>query len=105
MARRRITRSFGAALDEGRLHMAELLTSELVTNALLHSAGSITLRASLGQHALLVEVLEHGERVDTPRAGPELDRFGEDCLRIVESQASRWGADEGTTHVWFELER
>ena len=26
-------------------------------------------------------------------------------LKIVDSQSSRWGGHEGTTHVWFELER
>ena len=24
---------------------------------------------------------------------------------IVEAEASRWGVHEGTTHVWFEVER
>jgi hypothetical protein len=26
-------------------------------------------------------------------------------LSIVDALASRWGVHEGTTHVWFELER
>ena len=52
--------SFGDALEERQLQTAKLLTSELVTNALLHGEGSITLLASLEEDRLLVEVIDEG---------------------------------------------
>ena len=105
IARRRLARSFENALDEGQLQTATLLTSELVTNALLHGVGSITLLATLDDHRLLVEVIDEGHGIETSHPRPERDRVGGYGLRIVDSQASRWGTHKGTTHVWFELTR
>lgn len=106
IARQQLARSFGDALPKGQLATARLLTSELVTNALLHGAGNIRLRASLEPDRLVVEVIDEGEGFDLPaptRPGP--DQVGGYGLRIVDAQASRWGRSRGTTHVWFELER
>jgi len=105
IARRRLARSFENALDEGQLQTATLLTSELVTNALLHGVGSITLLASLDADRLLVEVIDEGDGIEASHPRPERDRVGGYGLRIVDSQASRWGTRKGTTHVWFELAR
>jgi anti-sigma regulatory factor (Ser/Thr protein kinase) len=105
IARRQLARSFGAALAADQLQTVRLLTSELVTNALLHGAGSITLRASLQDHRLHVEVIDEGNGLDRPpptRHDP--DHVGGYGLQIVDSEASRWGVGRGTTHVWFELE-
>jgi len=105
IARRRLAGSFGAALEERQLQTATLLTSELVTNALLHGEGSITLLASLDEDRLLVEVIDEGDGLRAAPARHRRDRVGGYGLRIVESEASRWGTHQGTTHVWFELER
>lgn len=105
IARQQLARSFGAALEADQLQTVRLLTSELVTNALLHGAGNITLLASLHDHLLHVEVIDEGEGLDRTapaRRGP--DYVGGYGLRIVDSEASRWGVRHGTTHVWFELE-
>lgn len=105
IARRQLARSFGDALEADQLRTVRLLTSELVTNALLHGAGSITLRASLGDHRLHVEVIDEGDGLHgTPPARHDPDRVGGYGLQIVDSEASRWGIGHGTTHVWFELE-
>jgi anti-sigma regulatory factor (Ser/Thr protein kinase) len=105
MARRRLARSFGQTLDEDQLRTAALLTSELVTNALLHGEGTITLRASLDDVRLLVEVIDEGHGLDTANRRHNGDGIGGYGLRIVDSEASRWGTRGDTTHVWFELER
>jgi anti-sigma regulatory factor (Ser/Thr protein kinase) len=105
IARRRLARSFGDVLDKSQLHTARLLTSELVTNALIHGAGSITLRANLDADRLLVEVIDEGNGMDRAPASRDPDRVGGYGLLIVDSEASRWGTGQGTTHVWFELER
>jgi anti-sigma regulatory factor (Ser/Thr protein kinase) len=104
IARRQLARSFGDALGADQLHTARLLTSELVTNALLHGAGSISLRAVLGQDCLLVEVVDEGQGLDTTRPRRDSAGVGGYGLRIVDSEASRWGTSQGTARVWFELE-
>lgn len=105
IARRRLARSFAAALDARQLQTATLLTSELVTNALLHGAGHITLHASLDRERLLVEVIDEGEGLDSRPRRRDRDQTGGYGLQIVDSEATRWGTHAGTTHVWFELDR
>src|SRR5207248_452190 len=87
------------------LEAAQLLASELVTNAFLHGQGNITLRAALDQDRMLVEVIDEGKGFERELRQHDFDDFHGRGLAIVESQASRWGIHEGTTHVWFELER
>ena len=92
-------------LDRDELDRAKVMVSELVTNAVMHGRGVISLRASLDQDRLLVEVIDEGsgfERVVRERSFEELGGRG---LDIVDAEASRWGLYEGTTHVWFEIER
>jgi anti-sigma regulatory factor (Ser/Thr protein kinase) len=104
IARRQLALSFGDALAAHQLQTVRLLTSELVTNALLHGAGSITLRASLRDHRLHVEVIDEGDGLDSPPHTPrDPDQVGGYGLQIVDSEASSWGVGRGTTHVWFEL--
>ena len=105
LARRHLVECFGAALNEHQLQTAKLLTSELVTNALLHGEGSITLMADLDDDRLLVEVIDEGEGMRSPRTDRYPDRIGGYGLWIVEHESSRWGTRGGPTHVWFELAR
>ena len=106
IARQQLARSFGDALKADQLQTVRLLTSELVTNAVLHGAGSITLRASLDDHRLHVEVIDEGGGLDsTPPARHDPDHVGGYGLQIIDSEASCWGIGHGTARVWFELER
>ena len=92
-------------LDADELERAKLAVSELVTNALVHGRGAIMLRAGLDHDRLMVEVIDEGsgfERVVRKQTFEDLHGRG---LMIVDAQASRWGLHEGTTHVWFEIER
>ena len=84
---------------------AELLVSELAANALLHGEGQITLHARLDDDRLLVEVVDAGSGFERELRRSEFDQIGGWGLDIVDEIASRWGVHEGTTHVWFELER
>jgi anti-sigma regulatory factor (Ser/Thr protein kinase) len=105
IARHSMADWLGGALHGEQLQTAKLLTSELVTNAVLHGRGRIVLRARLDEDRLLVEVLDEGkgfEHEARRRSFEDLDGRG---LLIVDAEASRWGIQEGTTHVWFELER
>ena len=104
-AREVLADTYRSALGEDELYTALLLTSELVSNAVRHGEGAITLRADLDENRLLVEVIDEGgglEHVLREREFENVEGWG---LRLVDRQSSRWGAHEGTTHVWFELER
>jgi anti-sigma regulatory factor (Ser/Thr protein kinase) len=104
-ARRLIGELGAAALDLDELDRAKVMVSELVSNAVLHGRGVIRLRAHLDRDRLLVEVIDEGsgfERVVREHSFEDLHGRG---LEIVEAEASRWGLFEGTTHVWFEIER
>jgi anti-sigma regulatory factor (Ser/Thr protein kinase) len=85
--------------------VVELLTSELVTNAVLHARTSITLRVRRNGSAVRVEV------VDTSPALPTARLYSEDAvtgrgLQLVESLARAWGVEpgQGTKTLWFEVE-
>jgi len=83
---------------------AELLVSELVTNAVRHAPGPIHLTAR-GGHTLRCHI-DDGSRL-LPRlhnACPD-DEFGRG-IALVDQLASNWGVeltDRGKS-VWFELE-
>jgi anti-sigma regulatory factor (Ser/Thr protein kinase) len=105
LARRALSEWYLSALDNQELHQAKLLTSELVTNAVLHGQGKIMLKAALDEDRLLVEVCDEGrgfEQESRPRRFEDLRGRG---LAIVDAEASRWGLHDGSTHVWFEIER
>lgn len=87
--------------------VAVVLTSELVTNALLHGTGPISLRVTCDGDFLLVEVFDRGEaavRLQSD-AGPSVESGR--GLTIVESLADSWGTQplQGRPgkSVWFEL--
>jgi PAS domain S-box-containing protein len=105
VARRLLERSFGDALNSNELERAKLAISELTSNAVRHGEGEITLVAELDRERLLVEVIDHGSGFE--HAVPErgADQVGGWGLFIVDAETSRWGIDEGNTHVWFEIER
>jgi anti-sigma regulatory factor (Ser/Thr protein kinase) len=88
-----------------KLERIQLLVSELVTNAVVHGRGQITVRAELDEDRLLVEVIDDGDGFERIVREREFESVGGRGLAIVDVLAGRWGIHEGTTHVWFELER
>ena len=105
LARRSLARWLATDVDGDELHTAELLVSELVTNAVIHGRGEVTLRAQLDDDRLLVEVIDEGGGFERTVRQHDFASIGGRGLAIVDTAASRWGIHEGTTHVWFELER
>lgn len=87
---------------------AVLLTSEVMSNAVLHGAGATTLTIEVRPGRLRVSVHDEGEGAPhvQRRLPPDADH-GRGVF-LVEALASRWGADRrspvGKT-VWFELDR
>jgi anti-sigma regulatory factor (Ser/Thr protein kinase) len=84
---------------------AELLVSELVTNAIRHGKGDISLCALIDDDRLVVEVIDQGSGFERDLRRDDFEQIGGWGLDIVDDISSRWGVHEGTTHVWFELER
>jgi anti-sigma regulatory factor (Ser/Thr protein kinase) len=88
------------------LDEAELLVSELVTNAVLHGAPPITVRVECeGSDGLRVSVTDGNHEPPKPReTGPE-DTSGHG-LRLVDIISNRWGVrphyGDGK-EVWFQL--
>lgn len=100
-----VLRGHGLAADEV-VEAALLLTSELVTNAVLYAAGTIDVDVDIDLRAVRVEVGDHSAQVPTPRdAGP--DETSGRGLHLVEAIARAWGVeqqrDDGKV-VWFELD-
>ncbi len=105
VARRLLAERLGGELEPDRLHTAKLLTSELVTNAIVHGQGRILLRASLETRRMLIEVADEGEGFKPrPAAGRFEDPSGRG-LAIVASEAKQWGVHGDGTQVWFTLDR
>ena len=92
-------------MDARELADAKLLASELVTNALMHGQGRIEIRAELDENHLLVEVIDEGHGFERIVRKQDFNRVGGRGLHLVDALASRWGIHDGSSHVWFELER
>jgi len=82
-----------------------LLTSELVTNALVHARSRVKLTVSVLGRRVRVEVGDASEAQPRPRAIVDDATTGRG-LHIVEAMATRWGssATADGKRVWFELE-
>jgi anti-sigma regulatory factor (Ser/Thr protein kinase) len=94
-----------AGLDE-LCDVAALLTSEVVTNAVLHGDGTVVVRAHTDRGMLRVEVQDEGSGT------PVLQEVARDAeggrgLALVAALADRWGVESVSDgkYVWFELTR
>ena len=104
-ARRHVAEVFHDVDDEVRSTL-QVLTSEVVTNAIAHGGGEIVLRTSRVAGEAHVEVLDGSAQ--EPRLGSaEPDAEGGRGLMLVEALASAWGvrrpADRGGKAVWFTV--
>jgi anti-sigma regulatory factor (Ser/Thr protein kinase) len=106
-ARRFVAQSIG---DDPRADTALLLTSEVVTNAVLHSrsrlpGGTVAVVVARNPAGMLVAVTDNGSDASVPlishRAGAE---HGNGLL-LVETLADMWGYQQNAvrTLVWFRL--
>ena len=107
LARRAVEQHFAIELDENRLASVELLTTELVSNAVRHGGAdegtSVVLHLALAPGCLRIEVCDPGKGfvVDTPSPYGE----GGYGLFIVSEVASRWGVSHDVDNcAWFELD-
>ena len=85
----------------------KLLVSELITNSVKYGGnGEVTLRVDAASpRKLRVEVIDQGAGfvpVARNRPATEVGGWG---LHLVQTLSDRWGVYEGSTHVWFEIDR
>jgi anti-sigma regulatory factor (Ser/Thr protein kinase) len=104
-ARRWLAGWLSGTLERDDRDRARLLASELVTNAVLHGQGRIMLCGHVDTDRVLVEVIDEGHGFEREVRQQPFEAARGRGLGIVEAESSRWGIHEGTTHVWFELER
>ena len=88
---------------------ATLLTSELVTNAIQHTAsgapgGTVTIVVVNVPDGVLVEVIDDGS-ADTPVVKRDVLTASGHGLLLVQQLAAQWGSlrDPAGTTVWFHL--
>jgi anti-sigma regulatory factor (Ser/Thr protein kinase) len=83
---------------------AELLTSELVTNALLHAGTDLTVHVEAEESVIRVAV-DDGCAVGPRLRSPDAGALGGRGMPLVERLASRWGWETLPVgkRVWFEV--
>src|SRR3954471_6948319 len=96
-------------ISSERLGDAQLLVTELVTNAVrVNTTDSVQLRVHATDETLRAEVANSGMTFEAASLPvPTHQRAGGCGLRIVDVIARRWGVDptDDGVLVWFELDR
>jgi anti-sigma regulatory factor (Ser/Thr protein kinase) len=89
---------------DGMKEEAELIVSELVTNALRHASSPSRVALSATDSCLRIEVADDGPGSAVRRQAVPEDTSGRG-LMLVEAMADRWGSHhDGHEHVvWCEL--
>ena len=104
---RRAVEAFGAMLHPEVVPDVKLLVSELISNSVKYGRDGqvqLILRSEDPRH-VHAEVVDQGVGfVPTARDRPRTEPGGWG-LHLVEALTERWGVREGSTHVWFEIDR
>ena len=84
---------------------AELLTSELVTNAVLHARSKVTVTVAVAEGTTEIGVADRSLEAPEPRV-PEDAAEGGRGLRLVDQVAQEWGVADLSAgkQVWFRLD-
>ncbi len=103
-ARRLVLDALTAAQRDDLDEIAQLLVSEVVTNALVHAGTPIGISAFVGDDGLRVEVTDGSTQAPAPRGYGDMAGTGRG-LRLLQQLVDQWGTlahPDGKT-VWFEL--
>lgn len=100
-------RDLEGRIDADLLPDLQLLVSELITNSVKYGAeGDVRLRIDADtKRRVRVEVVDQGGGFVPVRRTRPRDEVGGWGLHLVQTLSSRWGVFEGSTHVWFEMDR
>jgi signal transduction histidine kinase len=96
---------FEHGLDGARRQDAELLLTELVSNAVKYGEGDeLDVTFERTPERFRAEVADQGDGFGFRKRGRrDPDRPGGWGLQLVDLLADSWGGYRGSTHVWFEL--
>ncbi len=111
-ARAELREALSGRLGDTDAATVTLLTSELVTNAVIHSSleagGTIGLCITTYPDRVRVDVTDPGSGFEIGNLPPRPRDFGGHGLVVVEGLSSRWGTTragaDGGFCVWFELD-
>jgi anti-anti-sigma factor len=111
-ARAELRDVLGGRLGETDSATVTLLTSELVTNAVIHSSpdagGTVGLSITTYPDHVRIDVTDPGSGFEIDHLPPRPRDFGGHGLVVVEGLSSRWGTTragaDGGFCVWFELD-
>jgi anti-sigma regulatory factor (Ser/Thr protein kinase) len=104
---RQAVEEFARTIEPTLVPDVKLLVSELITNSVKYGGDGevhLQMRSDHEGH-IRVEVVDQGSGfIPVPRDRPatEVGGWG---LHLVETLTDRWGVHEGSTHVWFEIDR
>jgi anti-sigma regulatory factor (Ser/Thr protein kinase) len=110
-ARRYVRDRLDGLLTPERLSDVELLTSELVTNAVRHAGlkqgDAVNLEIDVDTDTVHVAVVDAGSGFEYSKIFEEPgDHSGGWGLFLVHKVSNRWGIDASPPHsVWFEIDR
>jgi hypothetical protein len=92
------------ALPEETVALAQLLTSELVTNAVMHACTAVDLEIELADFSTRITV-QDSSAIEPERRPPSVDLANGRGLALVDGLSSAWGWEHIPTgkRVWFEL--
>ena len=104
---RRAVDTLATVIDPDVKGDVALLVSELVTNSVKYGDdGDLRLQIDAPHpRRLRVEVVDHGSGFRPQPRDRGITEAGGWGLHLVETLADRWGVREGSTHVWFEIDR
>jgi anti-sigma regulatory factor (Ser/Thr protein kinase) len=97
----------GGFHDQGLVDRLILMTSEVVTNAIVHARTEIEIRVRLEDDVIWVEVLDGASRRPRRRHPSATDTGGRGLL-LVDALADAWGvadADGDGKKVWIRIDR
>lgn len=104
-ARQSLVHALGDREGSAVVEVAELLVSELVTNAVLHAGSAVELVVRRRSGRVRVEVGDASSMSPHPRVSDETATIGRG-MEMVEMLAEEWGVDTGHSEgkvVWFEV--
>ena len=108
-ARRHVRDQLSNSLPGQAVAEIELLTSELVSNAVRHSRtdgdGTIGLHIGVGSGTIRISVVDGGAGFEPAERVRDPNDEGGWGLFLVEEISDRWGIEKDPHRVWFEIDR
>jgi len=103
-AREAITAQVGSRLSAARRSAILTIVSELVANCVKHGPGGpIHVDVKVSEDGTVLGRVEDGGRGNVAVREGVNPAEGGMGLKVVDAFTDRWGVEEGTSNVWFQL--